>query len=97
MGTAAPTAADFETTGTGNDIVFGKVDTEAEQALATAAGITSLPTPTAFREGTLVLPRPGTLPSQPLGQLITTVRGLGMDEVRASLVTRSPAAQSPVQ
>ena len=68
-----------------NDIVFGKVDTEAEQALATAANINSIPTLMAFREGILVFAQPGALPPQALDQVITAVRDLDMDEVRASV------------
>jgi thioredoxin 1 len=67
------------------DIVFGKVDTEAQQALAAAANITSIPTLMAFREGILVFSQPGALPPQALTQVIDAVRGLDMDEVRASL------------
>lgn len=67
------------------DIVFGKVDTEAEQALAAAANITSIPTLMAFREGILVYAQPGALPAPALGQLIEAVRGLDMDEVRAKV------------
>ncbi|MER5994483.1 thioredoxin [Streptomyces viridosporus] len=120
MSTVALTAADFEQTVSGNDIVlvdfwaawcgpcqmfapvyekasevhsdivFGKVDTEAEQALAAAADITSIPTLMAFREGILVFSQPGALPPQALDQLITAVRELDMDEVRASLTTQGP-------
>jgi thioredoxin 1 len=64
------------------DIVFGKVDTEAEQALARAANITSIPTLMAFREGILVFAQPGALPPQALDQVISAVRGLDMDDVR---------------
>ena len=68
-----------------SDIVFGKVDTEAEQALASAANITSIPTLMAFREGILVFAQPGALPPQALDQVITAVRDLDMEEVRASI------------
>ena len=67
------------------DIVFGKVDTEAERSLAAAANITSIPTLMAFREGILVFSQPGALPPPALDQVITAVRGLDMDEVRASI------------
>ena len=46
------------------DIVFGKVDTEAEQELAAAAGIRSIPTLMAFRDGVLVFAQPGALPAE---------------------------------
>jgi thioredoxin 1 len=67
------------------DIVFGKVDTEAEQALAGAANITSIPTLMAFREGVLVFAQPGALPAQALDQVITAVRDLDMDEVHKAV------------
>ena len=67
------------------DIVFGKVDTEAEQALAGAAGITSIPTLMAFRDGILVFSQPGALPASGLEQVITAVRDLDMDTVRAEV------------
>ena len=67
------------------DIVFGKVDTEAEQALARAANITSIPTLMAFRGGILVFSQPGALPPAQLEQVITAVRDLDMDEVRAQV------------
>ncbi|MFN8083371.1 MAG: thioredoxin [Dermatophilaceae bacterium] len=65
------------------DIVFGKVDTEAEQALAGAANITSIPTLMAFREGILVFAQPGALPATALEQVIDGVRALDMAEVKA--------------
>ncbi|NNM46195.1 thioredoxin [Knoellia koreensis] len=64
------------------DIVFGKVDTEAEQALAAAANITSIPTLMAFRDGILVFAQPGALPAQALTQVIDQVQALDMDDVR---------------
>jgi len=67
------------------DIVFGKVDTEAEQALAGAAGISSIPTLMAFREGILVFSQPGALPRKALDQVIAGVKGLDMAEVRAAV------------
>lgn len=68
-----------------SDIVFGKVDTEAEQALARATNITSIPTLMAFREGILVFAQPGALPPASLDQVITAVRDLDMTEVRAAV------------
>ena len=64
------------------DIVFGKVDTEAEQALARAAQITSIPTLMAFRDGILVFRQPGALPAAALETVIEKVRELDMDDVR---------------
>ena len=73
------------------DITFGKVDTEAEQSLAAAAGITSIPTLMAFRDGILVFAQPGALPAQALDQVITAVRDLDMDEVRAKVAEQEAA------
>jgi thioredoxin 1 len=73
------------------DIVFGKVDTEAEPELAAAAEISSIPTLMAFRDGVLVFRQPGALPASALAQLIEAVRGLDMDEVRGKL-SGHPAA-----
>ncbi|WP_299169864.1 thioredoxin [uncultured Arthrobacter sp.] len=67
------------------DIVFGKVDTEAEQALAGAANITSIPTLMAFRDGVLVFSQPGALSAPALEQVITAVKDIDMDAVRADI------------
>jgi thioredoxin 1 len=64
------------------DIVFGKVDTEAERELAGQAQISSIPTLMAFREGVCVFSEAGALPPAALEQLIEGVRGLDMDDVR---------------
>ena len=71
------------------EIVFGKVDTEAEQALAAAAGIRSIPTLMAFREGVLVFSQPGALPAAALEQAIDRVKNLDMDEVRAEVTAQA--------
>jgi thioredoxin 1 len=70
------------------DVVFAKVDTEAEQSLAAAAQITSIPTLMAFRDGILVFSQPGALPAPALEQVITAVKGLDMDDVRAQIAAQ---------
>ena len=67
------------------EIVFAKVDTEAEQQLAAAAGISSIPTLMAFRDGILVFSEPGALPKAHFDQLIQAVRDLDMDDIRRKL------------
>jgi thioredoxin 1 len=80
----------YEAAATDNpDIVFGKVDTEAEQALAGAAGISSIPTLMAFREGILVFSQPGALPRKALDEVIAGVKGLDMEDVRAAVAAGS--------
>ena len=74
------------------DIVFGKVDTEAEQSLASAAQIPSIPTLMAFRGGVLVFAQPGALPAPSLQQVIDGVRGLDMDQVRADIAAQQQSA-----
>ena len=76
------------------DIVFGKVDTEAEQSLAGSAQITSIPTLMGFRAGILVFSQPGALPAAALEQVIAGIRELDMDDVRSKIAERStePAA-----
>ena len=75
------------------DIVFGKVDTEAEQYLAEMASITSIPTLMAFREGILVFAQPGALPAAGLSSVIERVRGLDMVAIKAQ-VAEEEAARS---
>ncbi len=71
------------------DIVFGKVDTEAEQGLAAAARITSIPTLMAFKAGTLVFSQPGALPAAGLEQVIAAVRDLDVEAARAQAQQQS--------
>jgi len=74
------------------DIVFAKVDTEAEQGLAAQAGITSIPTLMVFRENVLVYAEPGALPAPALEQLISAVQGLDMDDVHAQIAAQQPVS-----
>ena len=67
------------------DIVFGKVDTEAEAGLAGAFQISAIPTLMAFRDGVPLFSQAGALPGAALEQLITQIRALDMTEVRAKL------------
>ncbi|MDO9589650.1 MAG: thioredoxin [Microcella sp.] len=81
-----------------SDVTFGKVDTEAEQGLASAANIRSIPTLMAFRDGILVFAQPGALPAPALEQVITAVKALDMDEVRAQVTAaKAEAEQAPSQ
>ncbi|MFC5503322.1 thioredoxin family protein [Lysinimonas soli] len=75
------------------DIVFGKVDTEAEQQLAATARITSIPTLMAFRDQILVFSQPGALNSRQFEQLIGAIEQLDMDEVRRNIESE-PASRA---
>lgn len=75
------------------DITFGSVNTEEQQQLSSAAGISSIPTLMAFREGILVFSQPGALPPQALDQVITAVRELDMDDVRRQIDESAPGEQ----
>jgi thioredoxin 1 len=75
------------------DIVFAKVDTEAESGLAAALRISSIPTLMAFRDGVLVFAQPGALPAAALAQVIGAVRDLDMDDVRRKLAEKAPATR----
>ncbi len=79
------------------DIVFAQVDTEAERGLAAAAGITSIPTLMAFREGVLVFARPGAVPAAGLEQVIEDVKGLDLAEVRRQLDAQQALPDEPVE
>ncbi|MET0806827.1 MAG: thioredoxin [Lacisediminihabitans sp.] len=73
------------------DVTFAKVDTEAEQALAGAAGISAIPTLMAFRDGVLVFSQAGALPAPALDQVIEAVKGLDMDEVHRQIAAQQAA------
>ena len=75
------------------DVTFGKVDTEAEQALSQAANIRSIPTLMAFRDGILVFSQPGALPASSLEEVITAVKGLDMEDVRKQVAEAQEEAE----
>ena len=74
------------------DVTFAKIDTDANQGLAGAAGITSIPTLMAFRDGILVFSQPGALPAASLEQVIQGVRDLDMDDVRSRIAQQEQGA-----
>jgi thioredoxin 1 len=76
------------------EMTFAKVDTEAEQQLAGALGIMSIPTLMIFRDGILLFRQPGALPASALEDLIGQVAALDMDQVRAEL-DAAEASQAP--
>ncbi|MGE5186115.1 MAG: thioredoxin family protein [Acidobacteriota bacterium] len=74
------------------DLVFGKIDTEAQPALAAAFQIRAIPTLMVFRDGILLFEQAGALPPASLEKLIEQVRALDMDEIRRELAAKQPAA-----
>lgn len=74
------------------DIVHAKVDTEAEQELATELQIFSIPTLMGFRDGILVFNQAGALPAPALAQVVDAIQALDMDEVRATIAAKSTTA-----
>ena len=72
------------------DILFAKVNTEEEQALASAFGIRSIPTLMVFREQIMLFQQAGALPANGLEQLIGQVRSVDMDEVRRQIEAGKP-------
>lgn len=79
------------------DIVFAKVDTEAEQQLAAGFRITSIPTLMVFRDGIIVFSQPGALAAPQLEQVIAGVRGLDMEDVRRQIAEQSAHSEEENQ
>ena len=73
------------------DLVFGKVDTEAQPALGAAFNVMSIPTLMIFRDQVLVFSQPGSLPAAALDSLIEQVRALDMDAVHAEIAKQERA------
>ncbi len=76
------------------DVVFGKVDTEAEPALAGSFGITSIPTLMVFREQVLVYAEAGALPAPALEDLLTQVKALDMADVHRKVAEHRAAQEA---
>ena len=80
------------------DAVFGKVDTEAQQALAASFGVSSIPMLMIVRDNIVLYAQPGALPEKALEELITKAEAIDMDEVRASVAqaeAKTSSAQTP--
>jgi thioredoxin 1 len=71
------------------DVVFGKVDTEAQQALAGAFGIQSIPTLMIFREQVLLYNQAGAMPQHALEDILSKVRELDMEAVKAEIAAQN--------
>jgi len=74
-----------------DDLVFAKVDTEAQPDLAQAFDITSIPTLMVIRDKIILYAQPGALPESSLEALISQAREVNMDEVRAGMSAQQPA------
>jgi thioredoxin 1 len=74
------------------DIVFGKVDTEAQPELAGAFGVMSIPTLMVIRDKVVLYARPGALPEPALEELIAKAKAVDMEQVRRSLSQRGASA-----
>ena len=76
------------------EITFAKVDTDAEQQLSAAAGISSIPTLMIFRDGILVFSQPGALPAPALDEIIGKVQELDMDDIRKQIAEEKSKSTS---
>ena len=76
------------------DVVFGKIDTEAEQELSGGLGIMSIPMLMIFRDGLLLYSQPGAIPEAALDDLVAQAKALDMDEIRRKVAERESSAQT---
>ena len=76
------------------EITFAKVDTDAEQQLSAAAGISSVPTLMIFRDGILIFSQPGALPAPALDEIIGKVQELDMDDIRKQIAEETSKSTS---
>jgi len=73
------------------DVVFGKVNTDAEQELASAFNIRSIPTLMVFREKVILFQQAGALPGQALEQVLAQAKSLDMAKVHAEIAAQNAA------
>lgn len=78
---------------THSDVVFGKIDTEAQQELAGAANISAIPTLMLFRDGVLLFRESGALPGKALDDLVKQAKGLDMTAVKAQMAKQQAEHQ----
>ena len=76
------------------EITFAKIDTEAEREIAAAAGITSIPTLMAFRDGVLLYREAGALPEPSLRELIISIQAVNMDDIRKQIAEEAAQQKS---
>ena len=74
------------------DVVFGKVDTQAEPGLAAAFQVRAIPTVAVLRDGVVLAAQPGVIPGAGIDELIRQARALDMDEVRRQLASETASA-----
>jgi thioredoxin 1 len=79
------------------DVVFAKVDTEDQQALAASFNITSIPTLMAIRDKVVLFSQAGALPEAHLRDLVQKVRDLDMDDVKAQIAQQGNAGSSDTE
>ena len=79
------------------DVVFAKVDTEAEQGLAGAFSVSSIPTLVVIRDGVVLYSQAGALPHEALANLVVAIRDVDMEEVRASIAADSSVESTPTE
>ena len=75
------------------EVIFAKVDTEAEQALSSALEIQSIPTLMAFRDGVLLYREAGALPAGQLEELLSQIQSLDMDQVRSEIAAQEASTE----
>ena len=79
------------------DVVFAKVDTEAEPEIAGHFQIRSIPTLMVFRESVILFAQPGALPQSALEQIVDKAKAVDMDEVRREIAAQEAAAPQPLE